>query len=230
MTTDITQTTLQYSHTIGRAEQFGTGFSLPVAVARGEGDLMYVVSRGYDHLPKGKRITICTVGEDFVTDFARGAPESGPQETTDADGSIVWPTSIALDRDGNVYVANEWLNRISIFTKNGDWIGRWGTPGGGDGEINRPSGLAFDQDDNLYLVDTLNNRIQKLTKDGKFLDKWGRAGNGDGEFNTPWGIDIDGEGHVYVADWCNDRIRKFTPDGRFLMKIGRPVVTSRQVV
>ena len=117
-------------------------------------------------------------------------------------------------------MADEWLNRISIFTKDGDWIGKWGTPGDGDGEINRPSGLAFDQDDNLYLVDTLNNRIQKLTRDGKFLDKWGRAGNGDGEFNMPWGIDIDSKGDVYVADWRNDRIQKLTPDGQFLMEIG----------
>ena len=55
-------------------------------------------------------------------------------------------------------MADEWLNRISIFTRDGEWIGKWGTAGGGDGELNRPSGMAFDQDDNLFLVDSLNNR------------------------------------------------------------------------
>ena len=220
MRTAITHVTFQYSHTIGRSELFGTGFLLPVAVARGEGDLMYVVSRSYEHYPEALRVTVCTVGEDLVSEFARGAPETGPHEFPPADGSFVWPTSIVLDREWNVYVADEWLNRISIFTKDGDWIGKWGTPGDGDGEINRPSGLAFDQDDNLYMVDSLNNRIQKFTKDGKFLAKWGREGSGDGEFNMPWGIDVDTKGGVYVADWRNDRIQKFTPDGRMLMEIG----------
>ena len=220
MTTDVTHVNLQYSHTIGRAEVFGTGFLNPVAVARGEGDLMYVLSRAYEHYPEGIRITVCTVGEDLVSEFAQGLPETGPHEFSPADGSFIWPTSIVLDSDWNVYVADEWLNRISIFTKDGDWIGKWGTPGEGDGETNRPSGLAFDQDDNLYLVDSLNNRIQKFTRDGKFLAKWGKEGTGDGEFNTPWGIDVDSKGDVYVADWRNDRIQKFTTDGQFLMEFG----------
>ena len=219
-TTNISHLTFQYSHTIGRAEVFGTGFLLPVAVARGEEDLIYVVSRSYEHRADFLRITVCTVGEDLVTEFGRGIPGAGPHDLSAADGSMVWPTSIVLDKGGNVYVADEWLNRISIFSRDGEWIGKWGTPGDGDGELNRPSGLAFDADDNLYLVDSLNDRIQVFTKDGKFLDKWGRAGSGDGEFNMPWGIDIDSKGDVYVADWRNDRIQKLTPDGRFLMKFG----------
>ena len=117
-------------------------------------------------------------------------------------------------------MADEWLNRISICNKDGDWIGKWGTSGDGDGEINRPSGLAFDENDNLYLVDSLNHRVQVFTKEGKFLSTWGRFGIGDGEFDHPWGIEIDKNGDVYVADWRNDRIQKFAPDGRFLMKFG----------
>ena len=107
------------------------------------------------------------------------------------------------------------MNRISIFTQDGDWIGKWGVPGEGDGEINRPSGLAFDKDDNLYMVDSCNHRIQVFTKDGEFLFKWGRQGTAAGEFNFPWGIEIDQHGDVFVADWRNDRIQKFTADGRF---------------
>ncbi len=220
MTTQILNVAFQYSHTIGRAEFSGPGFRNPVAVARGEGDLIYVVSRSYEYRPDGKRVTICTVGEDYVSEFARGVTTAGDTTLSVADGSLIWPTSVALDKEWNVYVADEWLNRISMFTKDGDWIGKWGTPGDGDGEINRPSGLALDKNDNLYLVDSLNNRVQKFTKDGGFLAKWGRAGDGDGEFSMPWGIDIDAKGDVYVADWRNDRIQKFTPDGRFLMKFG----------
>ena len=220
MATQALGVEFQYSHTIGRAEFSGPGFRNPVAMARGEGDLMYVVNRSYEYRPDGKRVTICTVGEDYVAEFARGVTTVGVTDLVTEDGSLIWPTSIALDKERNVYVADEWINRISMFTKDGDWIGKWGTPGNGDGEINHPSGLAFDKDNNIYLVDSLNSRIQKFTKDGRFLTKWGSAGSGDGEFNMPWGIDIDSKGDVYVADWRNDRIQKFTPDGQFLMKFG----------
>jgi DNA-binding beta-propeller fold protein YncE len=118
-------------------------------------------------------------------------------------------------------VCDEWLNRISIFSKEGEFLGKWDERDGvGDGDVNRPSGMAFDADDNLFIVDSLNHRVQKFTKDGKFLSKWGSEGSGDGEFNMPWGIDIDAHGNVYIADWRNDRIQKFNSDGVFLMKFG----------
>ena len=222
MVTQIAPLTFQYSHTIGRQEvRNGNGFFFPVAIARGEGNLLYVLSRGTEtpvFFPC-KRVTVFTVDEELVRDFGQKVPPEDADASA-PDGSFMWPTSVALDSESNAYVADEWLNRISIFSKDGDWIGKWGTPGDRDGEINRPSGLAFDASDNLYLVDSLNNRVQVFTKEGKFLFKWGARGSGDGEFNIPWGIEIDQNGDVYVADWRNDRIQKFAPDGRFLMKFG----------
>ena len=223
MVTWIAPVTFQYSHTIGRQEtRSGDGFFNPVAIARGEGNLLYVLSRGTETpaFSPCKRVTVFTVDEELVRDFGQ---KVGPEDADSSapDGSFMWPTSVALDSESNVYVADEWLNRISIFNKDGAWIGKWGTPGDGDGEINRASGLAFDENDDLYLVDSLNNRVQVFTKEGKVLSKWGTAGSGDGEFNIPWGIEIDKHGDVYVADWRNDRIQKFAPDGRFLMKFGR---------
>ena len=220
-TTQISHVQLQYSHTIGRGEQFGPGFTYPIFVARGEGDLIYVLCRATEYRPEGTRIAVCTVGEEYVTAFARGVPQQGPHEYNYEDGSLVWPTAIAFDSQWNCYVSDEWLNRISIFTKDGEYIGKWEErPGSGDGELDRPSGMAFDQDDNLLIVDSLNHRVQKFTKDGKFLSKWGTQGSGDGQLNMPWGIAIDKQGDVYIADWRNDRIQKFTPEGRFLMKFG----------
>ena len=225
MVTEIAPITFQYSHTIGRQEvRSGNGFFFPAAIARGEGNLLYVLSRGTETMAffPCKRVTVLTVDEELITDFGeRVGPDDATPESA-PNGTFMWPTSVAVDSQSNVYVADEWLNRISVFTKDGDWIGKWGTPGSGDGEINRPSGLAFDGNDNLYLVDSLNDRVQVFTKEGKFLSKWGSSGSGDGDFNIPWGIEIDKNGDVYVADWRNDRIQKFAPDGRFLMKFGAP--------
>ena len=223
MTTKVQGATFRYSHTIGRGEEAGTGFKNPVSVARGEGDLMYVVSRAYDYRSDSKRITVCTVGEDYIGEIGNAGRLGGEMMDSgesDAPGSMVWPTSVALDKTGNVYVSDEWLNRIAMFSSDGEWLGAWGTQGDADGEVDQPAGIAFDSEDNLYVVDTGNNRIQKFTKDGQFLAKWGQQGSGDGEFDMPWGIGLDADNNVYIADWRNDRIQKFAPDGSFLMVFG----------
>jgi DNA-binding beta-propeller fold protein YncE len=219
MTTQIHPVQLQYSHTIGRAEFSGPGFRAPSGLARGADDRLYVLSRSYEGRPDGKRVTICTVDETYIAEFGGGVSADQAQGPA-PDGRFMWPTAIALDQAGNVYVADEWYNRISIFTHDGDWIGKWGTPGSGEGELNRPSGMAFNQDDELYIVDSLNHRIQKFTKEGGFLAAWGSAGSDAGEFSMPWGIGVDTTGDVYVTDWRNDRVQKFTADGHFLMQCG----------
>ena len=220
MTPQTLKERFRYSHTIGRLELAGMGFREPVALARDTGDRIYVVSRAYEGRPDARRVTILTVEEDYLGEFARDVTTRFDVEVSAGDGFFIWPTSIAIDREGNVYLADEAVNRITTYTRDGTFIGKWGTPGQADGEIDGPSGLAIDKDDNLYLVDGKNHRVQKFTKEGKFLLTWGREGQGDGEFNQPYGIDIDSHGDVYVADWRNDRIQKFSPEGQFLMKFG----------
>lgn len=225
MITQVEPLAFQYSHTIGRQEtRGGDGFFYPVALARGADHRLYVLSRGTETpvFWPCKRVTICTIEEEYIGQFGEKIPPEDARTYHAPDGTFFWPTSLALDSQENVYVADEWLNRISIFTRDGEWIGKWGKPGRGDGELDRPSGLAFSADDRLYLVDSRNNRVQVFTREGKFIAKWGGSGSGDGEFNVPWGITVDRHGDVYVADWRNDRIQKFTPDGRFLMKFGTP--------
>ena len=221
MTTQTIGITFQYSHTIGRGEFSGPGFRNPVALARGDDGAMYVVNRSYEYRPDGKRITVCTVDEEYVGEFARGVHTAGETEENENDGSLIWPTAVALDREGNVYVADEWLNRISMFDRDGEWRGKWGVKGSAPGEIDGPSGLAFDADDNLLLVDSKNHRVQKFTKDGQFLAAWGTQGSGPGQLNLPWGISVAPDGSVYIADWANDRVQQFTADGQYLRQFGQ---------
>lgn len=205
--------TFQYSHTIGNQ---GTppmpGFTAPTAVALGQGGVLYVVSDYYEFNPMGKFVVKCTIDEGYFGAF--GSYGTG-------EGQLTWPNSLAVDKEGNVYLSDEWLQQISVFDPDGKFQHRWGTEGKGDGQWNRPAGLAFDHADNLLVVDSLNHRIQRFSKEGQFLDQWGGPGSDEGQFNMPWGITVDSQVNVYVADWRNDRIQKFTPDGRFLMAIGR---------
>ena len=172
--TRISHVQLQYSHTIGRGEQFGPGFTYPVHMARGEDDLMYVLCRSPEYRPEGTRIAVCTVDEEYVNAFARGVPQQGPHEYNFDDGSLVWPVTVAIASNGNVYVSDEWMHRISIFSGDGEYLGKWEERlGSGDGELNRPAGLAIDKDDNVFVVDSMNHRVQKFTPDGKFLSTFG---------------------------------------------------------
>ena len=200
-----------YSHTIGRSEDSWPGFRSPRDLALGSGGVIYVVNQCAEERPQAMRVTICTVDEEYLGEFGRYG---------EGNGEFIWPTSIALDRQENVYVADQWLTRISIFNKKGAFLAKWGIKGARTGKLDRPYGLVFDKEDNLYVVDSGNHRVQKFTKEGKFLSAFGSPGSADGELNLPWGITLDGDGNVYVADWGNDRIQKFSADGRFLAKYG----------
>ena len=207
LTTTAAGRVFNYSHYVGMYSTGDAGFGTPVDLALGAGGVMYVLSRGVDALG-GQRVSKCTTNHEFLGEFGGGYGKG--------DGQTIWPRSVALDHDENVYIGDENLHRISIFDNKGKFLNKWGELGSGDGELNGPSGIAFDQDDNIYIVDSLNSRVQKFTRDGKFLAKWGQRGSGDGEFDMPWGICIDGNGDVYVADWKNRRVQKFSPDGKFL--------------
>ena len=209
-----TETGYHYSHSVGLMNIQNIGFFRPVDMAMASDGVMYVINRGAAEQARympWKRVTMCTADEEYLGYFATGGT---------GDGEMIWPVGIAVDRDDNVYISDEALQRISIFDKKGHFLDKWGATGKGDGQFDRPAGIAFDREDNLLVVDGLNNRIQRYSRDGRFLGAWGRGGSGDGEFNVPWGITVDRAGNVCVADWRNDRIQKFDPDGNHLATFG----------
>jgi DNA-binding beta-propeller fold protein YncE len=209
-----TQDVCCYSHTIGFYAQIGRGFNNPVDVGLGRDGVLYVLNRaGSDielRMPY-KRVTMCTLDEDYLGEFSTGGT---------GDGQMMWPAAIAIDDEERIYISDEALDRISFFDKQGRFLGKWGVKGRGAGEFDRPAGIAFDREQRLLVVDGLNNRVQRYTKDGRFLGQWGTGGSSPGELNLPWGIAVDRAGDVYVADWRNDRIQKFDAQGKFLAGYG----------
>jgi hypothetical protein len=207
---------LHYSHTIGFYALVGRGFNNPVDVALGRDDVLYVLNRAgsdIDSRMHYKRVTICTVSEEYRGDFSSGGT---------GDGQMMWPAAIAMDQDERLYISDEALHRISVFDRQGQFLTHWGRQGTEPGTFDRPAGLTIDRDGHLLVVDGRNNRIQRYTTDGRFLGQWGRGGTGNGEFNLPWGITTDQDNQVYVADWRNDRIQKFDAQGKHLASLGKP--------
>ncbi len=201
----------EYQLTIGRSSVTGESFRTPIDIALGMDDDIYVLNRTTERQVLGHRVCRLNIREEFLGDFGQRGEE---------DGQFIWALSVAAHPDGRVFVCDEWLNRVTIFSREGAYLGKWGEKGSGDGQLNGPAGLVFEADGNLLVADGENHRIQRFTPDGRFLAAWGGFGDGDGQLNYPWGVTVDGEGSVYVADWRNDRIQKFSPDGRFLLKFG----------
>jgi len=206
----LTDRTFSYSHSVGRNEFAGTGFRNPVDMALGADDIVYVINRAYENRPDGVRITVCTIAEEFITEFGGYGEE---------DGKFIWPSAIALDKDENIYICDEWLNRVTVFDSNGEFIKKWGETGSAPGQLDRPSGLAI-SGDVIYVSDSRNNRVQKFSLDGQFQSSFGEAGTGPGQFNMPWGIGLDRDGNIYVTDWRNDRVQQFNESGEWLASFG----------
>ena len=213
-----------YARTVGRGGISGAGFNSPADVALGDGDYVYVLNRGWEFVTnvpwnrtaRGTRISIVSIGgedgdEGFISEFSKYG---------DGEDEMIWPAGIALDSRSNVYVTDEWLNRVSVFDKDGNYLVAWGSSGDAPGEFNGPSGIAVDPDDNVYVVDSRNHRIQRFSTSGEFQGAWGQHGAGPGEFDSPWGITLDGQGSVYVADHKNDRVQKLSPDGEPVASFG----------
>ena len=207
MTTAPTKTDfLVYDRTLGVASMEFRGFYYPVDVAINDEGRIYGLSRSHEGDPRGVRVCMFDYESNYFGAFGSVGEE---------DGQFTWATSIAVDGEGLVYVADEYTDRISIFDADGNYLRKWGVHGDEPGQFDGPASMAFDDDDNLFISDHRNNRIQKFTKDGEHISMFGEEGEGDGEFDLPWGVAVAPSGDVYVVDWRNDRIQRFTADGEF---------------
>jgi sugar lactone lactonase YvrE len=152
------------------------------------------------------------------------------------------PSGIAVDKAGNIYVADVWNHRIQKFDKDLKFVAKWGSfisladsgadeDAGRDTKMYGPRGVAVGPDGNEYVTDTGNKRVLVFSPEGRFLRKIdsGMSPNRKppdypftkpGEFNEPLGIAVDASGNVYVADTNNRRIQKFDNTGKYVTSWG----------
>ena len=135
-------------------------------------------------------------------------------------GGFVWPSGMAIDSEGNIWISDEGTHKISKMSLEGELLDQWGEPGSGKGQLNRPSGISFDPEGNLWVADSFNHKIQKYNPSGEHIRSIGSLGDSPGKLNMPWGLHVDELGTIYVADWRNDRVQYFSPEGELIGRIG----------
>jgi len=145
--------------------------------------------------------------------FSFGSEGSG-------NGQFLHPAEIAVDSEGDVWVADLENNRIQKFDKEGKYLARFGEEGEGECQLLGPKSLAVDAEGNIWVDDAYNNNIQKYDQEGSCLFQFGESGSEPGQFEGPESIMIDAEGNIWVADTYNGRLQKFDPEGNLLEVVG----------
>jgi sugar lactone lactonase YvrE len=147
------------------------------------------------------------------------------------------PLGLAVDTNGNVFVADSSTSTIRMITPAGvasTFAGIPGQPGTADGpasqaQFNLPQGVAVDAQGNVFVADSANNTIRMITGGmvSTLAGTAGVAGSLDGigtaaQFNGPNGLAVDAHGNIFVADSANNTIRMIAPGGTVTTLAGNP--------
>lgn len=143
-----------------------------------------------------------------------------PSEKVSSYVEFRYPTGIAVDSSGNVYVADPMNVPIQKFDSSGKLLAKWDSYGSDDGEFIEACAVAADSKGNVFVVDSGNDRIQKLDSSGKFLWKCGEKGYHEGQFDRPCGISLDASGNIFVLDSEREKVLTFDASGKFVMEWG----------
>jgi trimeric autotransporter adhesin len=229
ITTEVGNGTVGFSGDGGLATSATLRFPQDVAIdASGN---IYIADT-YNH-----RIRMVTKSTGIITtEVGNGTARNGIRDGGLATSArLRYPRAVAIDASGNIYIADDYNNRIRMVTKSTGIIttvagdGSYGYSTEGDGglatsaRLYHPRDVAIDASGNIYIADTYNHRIRMVTKSTGIITTVAGDGSsqygdysGDGGLATsaklkyPDGIAVDATGNIYIADTDNHRIRMVT--------------------
>jgi DNA-binding beta-propeller fold protein YncE len=136
----------------------------------------------------------------FGTPTKAGKPDNG---------TFAAPTNVAVDRQGNIYVADTLNYRVQILDPAGKFIRAFGQQGDRPGEFIRPKGIAVDSEGHIYVADAEFNNFQVFSPEGQSLLAVGALGGGPGQFALIAGLYIDSKDRIYTTEMYMGRIQVF---------------------
>ena len=207
----------------GTITTVASGLSGPCAMAFDADGNCYIAEFAN---PRVSKLSTSGIVTAFAGTGFGGSPVDGVSATS---SPVAAPAGLAVDADGNVYIASADANRIRKVDTSGiisTCVGP-GTAGTlGDGglataaDLGTPYGVAVDASGNLYIAGTMGNRIRKVDTSGIITTVAGTGtggSSGDGgaaasaQLSGPMGVICDLNGDLYIADFYNSRIRKVSP-------------------
>ncbi len=200
--------------------------SKPFGIAFDKKDNLYIADRGNNRIRKvSSNGIISTIAGDGGFFFMG---DNGPAYRA----SIAHPTDVAVDDNGNIYVADRDNNRIRIVDSQGmirTIAGTGQRDYNGDSELARetnlslPFGVELEKDGKLLIIDRSHYRIRRVDpKNGQVETVAGNGKKlfgGDGgpssgaRVNFPHGMAVDEHDNLIFSDKGHFRIRKITPEG-----------------
>jgi len=198
------------------------GLVTPFALAVDSSGQVYFAENG------DSRIRMINTKGIINTIAGNGTAGYSGDGSTGTAAELNFPTGVAVDSSGNVYIADLVNLRIRKLTPGGTIStvagnGKYSYSGDSgqatSAQLNTPQAVASDSSGNLYIADTVNNAVRKVTAAGVIstIAGNGTAGSGgDGgastsaQLHSPQGIAVDASGNVYVADTQNARVRKIS--------------------
>src|SRR5450755_846811 len=125
-------------------------------------------------------------------------------------GDFAKPTGLAVDKEGNLYVADTLNDRIEVFDADGKFISTFGKAGDGPGYFARPKGVTVDSDGHVWVADGMQDRVQVFTNEGQLLITMGGHGLLPGMYQGLVNIAADNKrNRIYTSEIYPGRVQEF---------------------
>jgi sugar lactone lactonase YvrE len=198
--------------TVGWSDGQGAAasFDSPIGVAIDSSSNLYVTDYGTDIV---RKIT----PSGTVTTLAGTPKVSGSADGTGALAQFYEPRGIAVDVQGNVFVADTGNSTIRKITPTGvvsTFAGTAGVYGSSDGtgtaaSFRGPTGIAIDSANNLYVTDTGNYAVRKITSAGVVTTLFKAPASATTLMDLT-GIVLGPSGNIFVVDAANQIVEEIT--------------------